>query len=105
MRMKFKKHWHDGDITSTIHRSNRNADSHMPCREMITLCTAYTLTDATCELTPGAADAVSIPTSQADVMIREVKELVYEYKASDWQIIDSGTDAPNSKVSQLLRDA
>lgn len=48
---------------------------------------------------------LSIPSSQADVMIQEADYLGHNYKASDWQITNSGTWALNSKVSQLCRDA
>lgn len=46
-----------------------------------------------------------IPSSQADVMIQEAEARGHKYKASDWQIIDYGTQALSSKVSQFCRDA
>lgn len=33
----------------------------------------------------------SVPSSQAEVMVQEAEELGHRYKASDWQMIDSGT--------------
>lgn len=65
----------------------------MPCMELITLCMARALTNLW--MTQGSGGGVqavfTIPSFQADVMIQEAEELGHKYKASDWQIIDSGT--------------
>lgn len=45
----FREHRHDPDVTFITHHSNKNAGLHMPCMELITLCMARALTNATCE--------------------------------------------------------
>lgn len=91
----FRKHRHDPDVTFITHHSNKNAGLHTPCMELITLCMARTLTNATGEwhgVGRGGGQLVfSVPSSQAEVMVQEAEELGHRYKASDWQMIDSGT--------------